>query len=703
MRAGCNTDRGNKISIYTRNIVKWSVCFLLLLIQVQNGFAQKKLDSAIAAAEAMPDDTNKVIKLDKIIYGDILSKGDYARVDTLALQGLKIAEKINYKKGIAGAYNLLGISYRLEGNYPKALEAFLNSLKLITELGNQANMAVLYNNIGSIYYIQKDFDKALKYFEDALKINVDAGAKRTISNTRNNIGLIYTSENKRRMALDEFFKSLATLKELGDTSDEANTLNNIGLVYHDSGDYKSALYYINQALVIAKHDEDKNAISDMENNIAIIYTKEKDYKNALDYAQKSLAIAKEIQALDEVSATEKTLSDIYSELGDGANALKHYKEYITFRDSIFNQENTKKTVRAEMNFDFEKKQAAIKADQDKKDALQQEQARKQELIIYFISGILLIVFAFAIFAYRSYLQKQKANSELDSRNNEIEKAYHIIEEKNREITDSINYAKRIQSAMLPSVEVIQKFVPQSFILFKPKDIVSGDFYFFTRNGKQSEFIYLAAADCTGHGVPGAFMSMIGSEKLHDAVQQSTNTGQVLEKLNKGIKTSLHQSTYTNSSRDGMDIALVAIKASLPSIGGYSGVNQITPLGDGGAALQFSSANRPMWIIRKDAAAIEEVKPTKKAIGGFTEEDATFDTQEIKLNAGDTFYIFSDGYADQFGGSEGKKLTTKKLRELLLSLQHLSMPHQQKELDKFITDWKGEKEQLDDILMIGVRA
>jgi len=691
MNNGGKKIRFRLIRNFQPAIIKSLACFALLFFQLQSSFAQKKLDSTLAAIEAMPDDSVKVKNLSTFIYHEILSKGDYARVDSLAQKNLQLSQKLHFKKGIGSSYNILGISYRMEGNYPKALEAFLEALKVMEQFAEKGNIAILYNNIGSIYYIQKDYDRGLKYFEQALKLNEEAGLKKSISNTHNNIGLIYSATNNKVKALNEYFESLKALREIKDTSDEANTLNNIGLVYSDSRDYKSARDYINQALVIAKRDEDRNAISDMENNIASIYVKQKDNKNDLEYAQKSLQIAKEIQALDEVSSTERTLSEAYAGMGDGLNALKHYKEYIATRDSIFNQENTKKTVRAEMNFDFEKKQAIIKAEQDKKDALQREQARKQELVIYFISGILLIVFAFAIFAYRSYLQKQKANRELDIRNSEIEKAYHIIEEKNREITDSINYARRIQSAMLPSIEVIQKYLPQSFILFKPKDIVSGDFYFFTSDAGQggpTGFMYLAAADCTGHGVPGAFMSMIGSEKLHDAVQQSKSTGQVLEKLNKGIKTSLHQSSYTDSSRDGMDIALIAISHRLSA-------NSFDA--------QFSSANRPMWIIRKGAKDIEEVKPTKKAIGGFTEEDAAFDTHELKMSQGDTFYIFSDGYADQFGGGEGKKLTTKKLKELLLSLQHLSMADQQKELEKFIAAWKGDKEQLDDILMIGVRV
>ena len=223
-------------------------------------------------------------------------------------------------------------------------------------------------------------------------------------------------------------------------------------------------------------------------------------------------------------------------------------------------------------------------------------------------------------------------------------------------------------------------MPNCFVLFKPKDIVSGDFYFFHKN---EQSIFIASADCTGHGVPGAFMSMIGSEKLDDALAHSSDTSEILRHLNKGIKTSLHQSEDSNeSTRDGMDIALCSVDL----------VNRI---------VKYAGANRPFWFIRNGQTAVEEIKATKKAIGGFTEDSQHFDSHEIKLQQGDTFYISTDGYADTFG-KQDKKLTTKKFKEILLSIQDKSLKEQEHHLDNFIEDWKGGTEQVDDILVIGVR-
>ncbi len=344
----------------------------------------------------------------------------------------------------------------------------------------------------------------------------------------------------------------------------------------------------------------------------------------------------------------------------------------------------------------------------------------------------LLFFVTGIFSYikwrerRLRAEKIILEEQVASRTKALKEANAEITQKNVQITDSINYAKRIQQAILPDKNEIYAALPQCFILYKPKDIVSGDFYFFHPSPalpaeekvfSQKELTIspagvvgggciIAVADCTGHGVPGAFMSMISSEKLHETVQQSKQPGEILMLVNKGIKTTLHQSDNDESTRDGMDVALCRLSPTL------------SPNGEGGCILHYAGANRPLWITRKNPLykgegaemGVEEIKPTKHAIGGFTKSDQYFETHEIQLQQGDTFYIFTDGYADQFGGEDlpdgktgGKKFTTKKLKQLLIDIQHKSMPEQEKHLNTVINTWSLNREQVDDILVIGVRV
>ncbi|MES2287849.1 MAG: two-component regulator propeller domain-containing protein [Bacteroidota bacterium] len=315
--------------------------------------------------------------------------------------------------------------------------------------------------------------------------------------------------------------------------------------------------------------------------------------------------------------------------------------------------------------------------------------------IFYILCVLvasMIIFGYIKWRERK-LNKEKRilEDQVTMRTKELTEANSEIVQKNHEITDSINYAKRIQQAILPDKNEIYSVLPQSFVLYKPKDIVSGDFYFFSlppasspagAKNKIAE-VFIAAADCTGHGVPGAFMSMIGSEKLHDAVQQSKIPGEILMLINKGIKTTLHQSQNDNSTRDGMDIAFCTLDLQNNKV-------------------LYSGANRPFLLIRKDSSEIEEIKATKNAIGGFTENEQPFETHEIQLKPGDTFYIFTDGYADQFGGEKGKKFTTKKFKKLLIDIQNKSMQEQETLLSNVMDAWSLNTEQVDDILIIGIR-
>lgn len=651
---------------------------------------QNKIDSLLFLLKKDSPDTNKVTHLNALGW-----EYKYRNPDTsyiLLSQSLALAKKIKWEKGIANALGNIG-GYNLnQGNYPKALDYYLKALKIDEALHNKEGIAKRLGNIGIVYDEQADYPKALDYYFMALKISEELGNKNLIATWLVNIGVVYKEQADYPKALDYYFKALKMNEELGKKNSIATILGNIGSVYYslayepqvhsverDSLLNRTLDYYF-KALTMAEELGDKHGIAINLGGIGSLYTDQKKYPEAEKYLMDALKMDKEIGAQDYEKQVEEYLSNLYEKTNRYQFALEHYKKAMVLKDTIFSQENKKQLVRKEMNFEFDKKEAHAKAEQDKINAITAEEKQRQKVVTYSVSVGLFLVLLFAVFIFRGYRQKQKANIIITHQKSEVEKQKHIIEEKNKDITASINYAKRIQQAKLPKKEEIYSALPNCFVLFKPKDIVSGDFYFFHNNNQS---VFIASADCTGHGVPGAFMSMIGSEKLEDAVSQSTDTSEILKLLNQGIKISLRQSDSNESTRDGMDIALCSVDT----------VNRI---------VKYAGANRPLWIIRNGQTTVEEIKATKKAIGGFTEDSQHFDTHEIKFQQGDTFYISTDGYADTFGGQEEKKLTTKRFKEILLSIQDKSLKEQGHHLDNFIKDWKGGTEQVDDILVIGVR-
>lgn len=293
--------------------------------------------------------------------------------------------------------------------------------------------------------------------------------------------------------------------------------------------------------------------------------------------------------------------------------------------------------------------------------------------------------AFSLFLYRAYSNTRKLNSMLASQKEEILQKNHdlhtknvLIERQKQEITDSINYAWNIQQAILPSMEQVHALLPQSFVLYRPKDIVSGDFYWFReKNGR----IYFAAADSTGHGVPGGFMSMIGVEMLNEALKQTDDPGMILQLLNRSVRAALNQERV-DAIRDGMDIALCVLN---------------------GNTLQYAGANRPAFMIRKsNPAEVIELKAEKASIGGFTEAMQKYRVHSLEVEEGDTVYLFSDGYVDQFGGPDGKKFLTKRFREQVIKAAQMPLDKQQSFLEQSMQEWMKGHDQVDDMLVIGVR-
>jgi len=625
-------------------------------------------DTLLATFRNLKTDTVKVQKMNYAIL-QLIYTGYYHLADSLTLEEMRLSNGLGYKKGLADAYNNIGIIYKCEDNYTLAIKYLIKSLNLYDELKDTLGMGVSYKYMGIVYGYQADTVNAQDYFHKALHIFYRLKDTNYIASSLLGLGMLYESNGKYFLALAHIRRSFFYFTRIKNQDGIASSLMNIGAVYKDEKNYDSAKSYFLCAEQIFEELKDDEGISRTLNFMGNVSLADREYIDALISENKSLELGRQIGSQSCIMNAEKSISDIYRQKGDGMNALLYFQLYITTRDSIFSQEATSKILSAEMNYEFENRIAAEKADDEKRETIRNGEITQQRIIIYSGSGILLVLVVFLIFIYRTGLRRKKDSE--------------VIEEKNYQITQSIAYAERIQRAMLPAASEITKLLPQSFILFKPKDIVSGDFYFVSlQNGK----IVLAVADCTGHGVPGGFMSMLCSEKLKEAVYNSQNTGEILRSLNRGIKDTLRYSDEDDATFDGMDIGLCAIQP-----------------GTNGMKLNYSAALRPLWIIRNGSANIEEIKPTPRTIGGFTPPDQDYGTNVIQLWQGDIFYIFTDGYVDQFGGNEGKKLGVKQLKEFLLSIHERTMAEQQNELEKFIKKWMGSMAQLDDMLLVGVRV
>jgi serine phosphatase RsbU (regulator of sigma subunit) len=618
--------------------------------------------------------------------------------ENVIIFGDKINQVIDTIKDVSifrdeDCWDLLSSSFLWGTDYNLYIKNTNKFLSFYSKIKDGKNVSELYSILYGLYYRKGDTLQAEKYLK--LRINTldSLGDKKTLGHLYRSLAF---HANKRGYLL----KSLLVFNEIHDYDGIFSSALNLSGYYKEQGHIDSALYYNSLQLSTLNANRKSFVPYPKMYRYWLIYTMyakakllniKKDYfgsNQTLDIVVDSLK-NKTPFGNEEKHDFLKNIYDLYSK---NYTNLKQYEKASTNLSlkALMSDSLVRDTVRESllsMQSNYEKKKNEKEIELLEKDKMLKdteikattEEKKKQQIIIYSVAGILLLVIVFSLLLYKRFKLTAKQKQIIEIKNKETEQQKLIIEEKNKDITDSINYAKRIQQAKLPNKQEILNSFPQSFVLFKPKDIVSGDFYYFTAN---DQGIFIASADCTGHGVPGAFMSMIGSEKLDDAVAHSSDTSEILKHLNKGIKTSLKQSDSDESTRDGMDIAICSVDIE----------NRI---------VKYAGANRPFWLIRKGQAAVEEIKATKKAIGGLTEDNQHFDSHEIKLQEGDTFYLSTDGYADTFG-KDGKKMMTKQFKEVLLSIQHKTMKEQEKYLDEFVENWKAGTEQVDDILVIGIR-
>ena len=595
------------------------------------------------------------------------NKGDNDKALNYYSRSLKIREEIGDKKGIAATLNNFGIIYQDQGDYVKAIDYYTRSLKTNEEIGDKNGEANTLSNIGRIYTEQGDTSKAIEYLTRSLKIKEAIDDKRGMATAYNNLGSIYFGHSNIVKAMEYFSRYLTMSEEIGDINNIALALANIGSVYKNSEDNSKALDYYTRSLKIFEEIGNKKWMAALLTNIGEIYKKNGEIEKEVEFYKKALAIAQGAGLVATTKDASQNLATSYKIIGNYKESLKMFELYIMMRDSILSEKSQKEIMKQEIKYTYDKQKALDAKEYEKQIAVSAEREQKQKVITSAIAVFLVLVMLFAALLYNRYRIKQKTSKE--------------IQQKNKEINDSISYAKRIQTSFLTSENYISRCLSDYFILYKPRDIVSGDFYWIM---KKNSYLYVCTADCTGHGIPGAFMSLIGMGILNEISYSKTHithTDEFLNELRRIIILAVNPEGATIEGKDGMDTVLCRYNLQKME-------------------LEYTAANNSFYIVRK--GELLTYKPDKMPVGKHIGEEKPFTRKIIPLEKGDCIYTFSDGYVDQFGGTKGKKFKSKQLKELILANCHKPMKMQNEILNKTIEQWKGNSDQVDDILVIGIR-
>lgn len=672
----------------------------------------RSIDSLIRLSTTQLPDTQK-IKL----YGDIsweLMSVNAIKALYYAEKQLQLATKINNSPLIAQAESDLGNVYNRKSDYTNALYHYYKAVDLRQKLKQPVKVAGIYSNIATVLMRQNKYKDAIDINFKSLKIFEDVGDKNKQSLILGNVGNIYYELKQNDQASVYFRKGLLLARECKNATSEANITLNIGNIKQAEKDLDSAIYYYKICEQLLIENNLLYGLGAIYNDLGKVSIDKNEYSKALQYYDKSLANRIEFQdeygmGLSYVNIGElniklndykkaiynlekavviftKThsllnLEDCFYYLalanelkGDALSSIKYYKLFSQYKDSVYTKETSGQLVEMNTKYETDKKEQQNKllTTQNK---LSEETIKQQRMFSYFIITGLLLVAGFAFFIFRGLKIQRKATNIISKQKQLVESKNHIIEEKQKEILDSINYAKRIQYALLANEDLVKSYMPNNFILFKPKDIVSGDFYWATEHNNK---FYLAICDCTGHGVPGAFMSLLNIGFLSEAIKE--NDIETPNEIFNYVRTRLLNSISKEGQQDGMDGILICLDKS---------TKQLT----------YAAANNEPILISN--AQIKELEKDKMPVGK-GERNESFKLYSIDAKVGDTIYLYTDGFADQFGGPKGKKFKYKPLNELLLSNVNEPMERQQELLNTTIEDWKGNLEQVDDVLVIGIK-
>lgn len=579
-------------------------------------------------------------------YSELLDAWENRRSDLrgsfrIANERFPEFQRQNNEKGMAECHKILSYCYWRFSDYSMAMDHALRALRFFKSFGDLKGEADSLNNLGAVYMFQKDHEKRLECNLKCLAIRETLGDAGDISGSMNNIGETYLDMKDSSSAKEWFIKCME-LDNAG-TDSVAWALHNLGKLFVLEGNYDAAERSFLKSLDLSEGISYHVLTTETLLQLGDFLKSLNHFERALNAAEKAVEMARLTGSREDENAAQLLIAQIKESTGDFEGSVLHYKEYHRLYTEIHNQTN-------------------IQAIKDLQFQHQLEKIRQK--------------------AEEAELEKLRS-IELQKAYDRIQEQSRLLELHNKEVMESIRYAQRIQEAVLKEKKHISEHLPEHYIYFKPKDIVSGDFYWAQ---EKDQFLYVAAADCTGHGVPGGFLTMLGIAFLNEILSQPEilTPAEILEQLRlKFIK----ELRLQDSSNDGMDISLIRIqyqhkKSSTEAI--------------------WAGANNPLWIIRKnDGRAIQEILPDKQPIGS-SEHGLPFTDHTFLLEEGDVLYLFSDGYHDQFGGKDGKKLKKSGFKEVILKMHTLPINDQLTQMESFFESWKGDRDQVDDICVIGMR-
>lgn len=603
-------------------------------------------------------------------------QGNYIQVILNWQQALEIFEDVGDKNGIANMLSNLGAVYSNQGNDGKAFELYTRALKIAEEVNDTTRLITTLNNIGLIHAAKPGSEKlSIDFYQRSLDLSILIEDYYGIGTASLNIGESLFRMKHFNKSLTYFQKSWEAYKAINSVH-VSDALIGIAKIYRSFGDHKIALEYQKQSFIIAERMgvqmEMGKALKAMaETNIAI-----GDYKKALDFSKKALLIAEKLEANYLRFNVYNELATVNSKINNYKKAYEYLYKAMVLNDTIFSDENQKQINSIRVKYEIEnmvKENEILKKDIE----LQEVKSNKQFVVIVFFMFGFLITSILIGMLIKGNKHKKLANIKLQDKNK-------LISSQQKEILDSIIYAKRIQISALSKIEELNNYVSESFVLFKPKDVVSGDFYWFS---KVEDQLVVTVADCTGHGVPGAFMSMLGMSflKLNVEKEYITQPDIILRRLRKEVVKALGQTGDSGEQKDGMDMSLCSINLETKE-------------------LQWAGANNPILLVQD--GKLVEIKPDKMPISIYLKMDKyTLHTKQLKK--GDVIYMYSDGYPDQFGGPNDRKFMAKKLKQMLLEISDQPMSEQHNILELAIEVWMddhGRKyNQTDDITVMGIRV